>query len=110
MSLESLLVNRVDLSIHGAPINVGGANVPDVTVVTGVACSIQESGAAPRSDQDIEGSTASGKAFFASDPGLSEGDTLTWTDGGNRVLIASGRATNAAGRGVLWRIRWTEIS
>lgn len=106
MSLADLLDQSVDITIKGAPANVGGVNVPAVTAVTGVACSIQESSAAPRTEQDIEGSVSSGKAFFDRDPGVKEGDILTWR---GRSLICSGPATDAAGKGILFRLRWSEI-
>lgn len=109
MSISGMLTNTVDITLRGEPVNVGGTNVPTETVVAGVACSVQESNAAPRTDQDIEGSISSGKIFFDHDPGVKEGDTMTWMDGGGRTLIASGKATNAAGKFRLFRIRWTEI-
>jgi hypothetical protein len=107
MSLSSMLDQTVTLTLRGSPVNVGGVNVPAETVVTGVRASIQESSAAPRTEQDVEGSVASGKAFFDADPGVKEGDIITWR---GRSLICSGAATDAAGKGILYRLRWTEIT
>jgi hypothetical protein len=105
MALADLLINIVSLTKYGTPVNVKGVNVPSATVVSGVNCSIQESSSAPTFGQDKAGSTSSGKAFFASDPGLQADDLINW---GPRKLTVIGPAMDEAGRGVLWTCRWTE--
>lgn len=107
MSLSGMLVNTISTKVFGPPTNVGGTNVPSETITAGVKASIQESSAAARSDQDIEGTTAGGKAFFDRDPGVKYGDQLLY---GSRVLVCQNSATDEAGRGVLFTVRWIEIT
>lgn len=107
MSLSGLLVNSVDITKYSDPVNVAGANVPTETVVSSVPCSVQQSSGAARTDQDIEGSVASGKVFFDRDPGVRSGDRMVW---GGRILVAEAGAIDEAGRGILWTVRWSEVS
>lgn len=105
MSLQGLLINEISILRVGDPVNVNGANVPSTTTEAGVFCSVQQSSAAQRTDQDIEGATATGKAFFASDPNVRTGDILIW---GTRSLEVVAPAIDDAGRGRLFVVRWNE--
>src|SRR5688500_6361379 len=106
MSLSGLLINTVSIVRFSDPVNVGGTNTPTETVVTGVKASVQQSSAAPRTDQDIGGTSATGSAFFDRDPGVRSGDHLLY---GSRILVCSGPAIDEAGRGIVFKVRWDEI-
>jgi hypothetical protein len=106
MSLSGLLINRVDVVKFSDPINVSGTNAPTSTTTASVPASVQQSSAAPRTDQDIEGTTATGAAFFDHDPGVRSGDHLLY---GSRILVCSGPAIDEAGRGIVFKVRWDEV-
>lgn len=104
MSLEDLLVNTVDITTYGDPKEVGGLNVPDQTVTAGVPCSIQQESIAA-STNSAYGPIAQGRAFFDRDPGVRANDILCW---GARTLQCVGPASDEAGRGVLFAVKWVE--
>jgi hypothetical protein len=87
MSLDSLLFNRVTITKFGPATNVGGRNVPSETVQADVPCHVQQSGASSRFGQDVEGASASGRAFFGSDPGVKVNDILDF--GGRTLLVVA---------------------
>jgi hypothetical protein len=106
MALASLLFNRVTITRYGPPVNVGGVNVPEATVIPDVPCNIQQAAASSRFGQDVEGASASGRAFFGSDPGVSVNDILDF--GGRTLLVTAPAFQEIGGRGP-WRVEWSEV-
>jgi hypothetical protein len=97
--LSDLLVNSVTVTVNTYS-NVSGVRTPTGTS-TAYAASVQPMTARTRDAYGIEGSETGYIAYFASDPGVKAGDSITW---GTATLQVLGPASNMAGRTVGFKV------